>query len=110
MTVHPLGGCAMGDDAGTGVTDHKCRVFDTTPGRSGDAVHEGLYVCDGSSLPCPVGVHPLLTITAVAERSMALFARDRGLVLDVTAPTPVMEASASPPAVAAQRRRWFGRG
>jgi cholesterol oxidase len=107
FTVHPLGGCGMGDDAGTGVVDHKCRVFDTTAGRASSAVHDGLYVCDASALPCPVGVHPLLTITAVAERAMLLFARDRGLKLDVAPRTDVaVEKIVAGPA---PKRSWFGR-
>ena len=84
MTVHPLGGCSMGRDRSSGVVDHKCRVFDGDPSRRADAVHEGLYICDGSVMPRPLGVHPLFTITAVAERAMMLFAREHGLALDVS--------------------------
>ena len=87
FTVHPLGGCVMGEDRNGGVVDHACRVFDADPGKPATAIHEGLYVCDGSVIPRSLGVHPLLTITAVAERAMLLLARDRGLALDV-APKP----------------------
>ena len=59
MTVHPLGGCGMGRDRTSGVVDHKCRVFDGDPGRRADAVHDGLFICDGSIMPRPLGVHPL---------------------------------------------------
>ncbi|MGH2687688.1 MAG: GMC family oxidoreductase N-terminal domain-containing protein, partial [Actinomycetota bacterium] len=75
VTVHPLGGCVMADDAEHGVVDHKGRVF---AGRHGPAVHEGLYVFDGSILPRPLGVNPLLTISALTERGVALLADDRG--------------------------------
>lgn len=79
ITVHPLGGCCMGEDASRGVTNHRGQVF---AGSEGEAVHEGLYVADGSVLPTAIGVNPLLTITAIAERSVALLARERGLAID----------------------------
>ena len=80
-TAHPLGGCGMGQDAGSGVVNHKCQVFD---GASPDSVHAGLYVCDGSAIPRSIGVNPLLTITALAERAMVHLARDRNLGFDDT--------------------------
>jgi cholesterol oxidase len=76
-TAHPLGGCGMGTNAATGVVDHKCRVFSGI-GES-DAVHGGLYVIDGAVIPRSLGVNPLLTITALAERAMLHFAADTGL-------------------------------
>jgi cholesterol oxidase len=78
LTVHPLGGCAMGNDRTTGVVSHKGQVFDGGPTAAPGAVHQGLYVCDGAVLPRSLGVHPLLTITALAERAMIHLARDRG--------------------------------
>lgn len=83
FSVHPLGGCAVAQDRTGGVVDHKCRVFDADPAKPADAVHPGLYVCDGSVIPRSLGIHPLLTITALAERAMLLLARDQGRELSV---------------------------
>lgn len=60
-TAHILGGCCMGDSAGTGVIDHRHRVFG----------YDGLYVVDGSAISANPGVNPSLTITALAERAMS---------------------------------------
>jgi len=70
VTVHPLGGCCMADDASRGVVNHAGQVFD--PLGSGfqneRAVHEGLYVADGAIVPSSLGVNPFMTIAALAER------------------------------------------
>ena len=71
VTVHPLGGAGMGPDAERGVVDHDGRVY---AGESGTAVHEGLYVWDGAAVPRSLGVNPLLTITALAERCATVLA------------------------------------
>jgi cholesterol oxidase len=83
-TAHPLGGCGMGRDRGEGVVNHKGAVFD---GSSADTtqVHKGLYVIDGSIVPRSLGVNPLLTITALAERAMMHLAQDCGLRFDTAA-------------------------
>jgi cholesterol oxidase len=79
VTVHPLGGCVMGEDATNGVVDERGRVF---AGEAGTATHQGLYVSDGSVVPRPLGVNPLLTISAISERCCTLIAADRGWHID----------------------------
>jgi cholesterol oxidase len=93
IIAHPLGGCGMGETAETGVVAPDGRVFDPTKGSRG--VHDGLYVCDGAAIPTAVGVSPLLTITALAERAMMLAAAQLQRKLDVrTAPArPVRDAA-----------------
>lgn len=86
ITVHPLGGCVMAEDAVGGVVNHKGQVFSA---QSGTAVYDNLYVCDGSVIPRALGVNPLLTISAVAERCCAHIAQDRGWHIDYSlAPVP----------------------
>ena len=58
ITVHPLGGCPMGESADEGVVNSYGEVFG----------HPGLYVADGSVMPGPVGANPSLTIAALADR------------------------------------------
>ncbi|MFT3931923.1 MAG: GMC oxidoreductase [Spongiibacteraceae bacterium] len=84
VTVHPLGGCIMGEDAKLGVVNHKGQVFS---GSNGIDVYENLYVTDGAVIPTSLAVNPLLTITAISERAMALLAKDRGWTIDYTLPS-----------------------
>jgi cholesterol oxidase len=84
VTVHPLGGCSMADSAATGVVNHKGQVFS---GPTGTDVYEGLYVADGAVLPRSVGVNPLFTISALAERTCALIAEDHGWKIDYALPS-----------------------
>ena len=83
ITVHPLGGCVMATNIRRGVVDHRGRVF--SPVEKG-SVYQGLVVADGSVVPSPLGVNPLLTICALTERSMALLCREHGWTYD-TAPS-----------------------
>jgi len=67
LTVHPLGGCAMGETAATGVVDQYGRVFE---GDANGGVHEGLAVLDGSIMPTSLGINPSLTIATLARRAI----------------------------------------
>lgn len=85
ITVHPLGGCCMGDSIREGVVNERGQVFS---GLTEDSVHAGLYICDGSIIPGAVGVNPLLTISALAERCSALMAQDHGWTIDYLSRVP----------------------
>ena len=67
-TAHVLGGAVIGATPDEGVVDPEHRVFATADGD----VHEDLRILDGSVVPANIGVNPSLTITALAERAMAL--------------------------------------
>lgn len=98
ITVHPLGGCRLAESAESGVVNHKGQVFS---GTAGDAVYDSLYVADGSIVPRSLGVNPLLTISALAERCVALLAEDRGWTIDYTLPSaPPVPAPEPQPAAA----------
>ncbi len=63
MTAHFIGGAAIGDSADTGVIDPYHRVHG----------YPGLSIVDGSAISANLGVNPSLTITAQAERAMAMW-------------------------------------
>jgi choline dehydrogenase-like flavoprotein len=69
IIVHPLGGCPMGEGFDSAVVDHRGAVFD---GASNDSTYDSLYVWDGSIAPCSLGVNPMLTIAALAERAFSM--------------------------------------
>jgi cholesterol oxidase len=62
-TAHILGGAAIGPDASTGVIDAYHRVYG----------QHGLHVIDGASVGANLGVNPSLSITAMAERAIAMW-------------------------------------
>lgn len=64
--VHALGGCGMGQDWSSGVTDSFGRVFAPDGG-----VYPGLRIVDASIVPGALGVPTSLTVAALAERSAA---------------------------------------
>ena len=63
VTAHFVGGCPIGADAESGVIDPYHRVYG----------YPGLHVVDGAAITANLGVNPSLTITAQAERAMALW-------------------------------------
>ena len=66
ISVHPLGGSAMGRSAADGVVDHSGAVFG----------HDNLFVSDGAILPKAVGRNPSMTIGALGERVADLMMRN----------------------------------
>lgn len=71
LTVHPLGGCPMGETWERGVVDDLGRVFDPERSKAAGAncVYEGLVVLDGSVIPASLGANPALMIATVARRA-----------------------------------------
>ncbi|HYD93899.1 MAG TPA: GMC oxidoreductase [Noviherbaspirillum sp.] len=61
VTVHPLGGCTLGDSPGEGVVSAR-------GGSRGQVFgYRGLYVADGSLVPTALGANPVATIAALSE-------------------------------------------
>lgn len=63
MTAHFLGGCPIGASPADGVIDPYHRLYG----------YPGIHVVDGSAVSANLGVNPALTITAQAERAMAMW-------------------------------------
>ncbi len=89
-SVHPLGGCAMAEDASLGVVNNRGQVYCS---HHGSAVYHNLYVLDGAIIPGPLGINPLLTISALAHHLATL-------MVDGTIPQSLPQVSpelATPP-------------
>jgi len=80
VTVHPLGGCAIGASVEQGVVDEFGRVFDPRPTAPGQGFHVGLAVLDGSIVPGALSTNPALTITALALRAVETLRAEWGCV------------------------------
>jgi hypothetical protein len=106
LTVHPLGGCPMGDTAfdlrapangeksggnekkippALGVVNDQGQVFNGAPGPDGDSLFKSLLVLDGSIVPTSLGINPSLTIAALAYRAVEKVRRE----WNWTEPAPV---------------------
>lgn len=87
MTVHPLGGCCIGNDAKSGVVNSNGEVFvrqvnltskeapnaseeKEQHGKQKNKVYDGLVVLDGSIIPGAPGINPALSITALSLRAV----------------------------------------
>jgi cholesterol oxidase len=107
MTAHFIGGCAIGDSPEAGVVDPYLRVYG----------HPGLHVVDGSAISANLGVNPSLTITAQAERAMALWPNrgepdprpTLGAAYQRLAPVEPRSPAVPPSAPAALRRPLAGK-
>jgi choline dehydrogenase-like flavoprotein len=80
-TVHPLSSCRIGDDPATSALDDRHELRG----------HPGIFVTDGSAVPCGLTVNPALTISALAERAIpgiVAAARERGVDVTYGAPLP----------------------
>lgn len=84
FTVHPLGGCRMGDMALNSVVNHRGVAW-----KADGELHEGLYVMDGSTIPSSLGANPMLTITALAERACDLILKGLTKKKPITKTLPV---------------------
>ncbi|MEO6030388.1 MAG: alpha/beta fold hydrolase, partial [Burkholderiaceae bacterium] len=95
LTVHPLGGCRMADRSTDGVVNHLGQVFMSGGGIS---VFKNLVAMDGSIVPTSLGINPLLTIAALAERACAALALEWDCVASATPlqPLPNQPAIAQP--------------
>jgi choline dehydrogenase-like flavoprotein len=81
LSAHPLSSCRMGDDPATSALTPRHELRGSP----------GLFVTDGSSVPCSLTVNPSLTIAALAERastSIGKRATELGIRLGPPAPAP----------------------
>ncbi len=105
VSVHPLGGCAMGDDGLHGVVNHLGQVFSG----DGTAVHANLLVLDGAIVPRSLGINPALTIATLAARAMQRLRQPTGAGAGAgTGVWARLQPGAAPPPAGtlAPRPRW----
>ena len=81
LSAHPLSSCRIGDDPTTSALTPHHELRGST----------GLFVTDGSAVPCSLTVNPSLTIAALAERASQAIGRradQLGVALGPPAPPP----------------------
>ncbi len=71
LTVHLMGTAKMAGQRSQGVTDGFGRVHNT----------DGLFICDASLFPSPIGVNPCQTIQALSTRNAAHIIENKGRYL-----------------------------
>ncbi|ORY71697.1 glucose-methanol-choline oxidoreductase [Pseudomassariella vexata] len=103
ITVHPIGGACMSSDGTgkSGATNHFGEVF----AGEGRETHRGLIVTDGAVIPAALGANPLATITALAERSLDVYAKRERLRIS-TRKNGILDLFGSPQ-YSHHSRRWF---
>ena len=71
VVTHPLGGCRIGPTMAEGVVNDFGQVYDGSK-RTSDplAVHPGLFIVDGSTMPGALAANPTLTISAQAIKAV----------------------------------------
>lgn len=71
FSAHPQGTCRMAADTKRGVVDSFSRSHD----------FKNLFVCDGSVFPTSVGVNPMITIMALADRCASYIIENKQALL-----------------------------
>ncbi|KAJ8639856.1 hypothetical protein MRB53_016550 [Persea americana] len=94
-SFHLLGGCNVASDFSHGVCNPNGQVFKTQG--NPQAVHKGLYVCDASLIPCPIGTNPSLSILTAAEHVSSHLVNDILKYKSINQPTDVPNGEAQLP-------------
>ncbi|MBZ5536621.1 MAG: GMC family oxidoreductase [Acidobacteriia bacterium] len=72
FSAHPQGSCRMAADPARGVVDSFCRSHDL----------QNLFICDASVFPTSIGVNPMITIMALADRCAAYIIENKQKLLN----------------------------
>jgi cholesterol oxidase len=70
VITHPLGGCPIGSTHENGVVTEFGEVFDGSKPANTKAVHKGLFVVDGATIPGALAANPTFTISAQALKAV----------------------------------------